>query len=168
MKPANSYQTWQCDCLSYQNASRINFLDLTLNQGHTHLNHENNNCLIISETVHAMPIKFAVKIIWPAVHNHSSVRWTSPSLKVTTVFKLLFLTCTIILIVISCTIFKPWHSNWTKCYQQTEEIPYEPHLPLRTFPQCCIAHAHFDDLDLDAWSQWLGRGKNSVLNYLDK
>ena len=29
------------------------------------------------------------------------------------------------------------------------------------------AHARFDDLDLDAGSQWLGRGQNSALNYLD-
>ena len=29
------------------------------------------------------------------------------------------------------------------------------------------AHAHFDDLDLDARSQSLGRGKHSALNYLD-
>ena len=30
------------------------------------------------------------------------------------------------------------------------------------------AHAHFDDLDLDARSQWIGRGKQSAFNYLDK
>ena len=38
---------------------------LTLNfiQGHTDLNHENNTSLIISETIQAMPIKFAVKIV---------------------------------------------------------------------------------------------------------
>ena len=29
------------------------------------------------------------------------------------------------------------------------------------------AHAHFDDLDLDSRSQWLGRGKHSAFNYLD-
>ena len=28
-------------------------------------------------------------------------------------------------------------------------------------------HAHFDDLDLDARSQWLDRGKFLALNYLD-
>ena len=36
---------------------------LTLIQGHTNLNLENNECLIISETIPAMPIKFAVKIV---------------------------------------------------------------------------------------------------------
>ena len=34
----------------------------------------------------------------------------------------------------------------------------------------CMAYiyagAHFDDLDLDARSQWFGRGNNSALNYL--
>ena len=28
-------------------------------------------------------------------------------------------------------------------------------------------HDHFSDLDLDARSQWLNRGTNSALNYLD-
>ena len=32
----------------------------------------------------------------------------------------------------------------------------------------CIAYAYacFDDLDLDTWSQWVGKDNNSVLNYL--
>ena len=38
-------------------------LTLTFIQGHTDLTHENNKCFIISETVQAMPIKFAVKIV---------------------------------------------------------------------------------------------------------
>ena len=38
-------------------------LTLTFIQGHTDLNHENDKCLIISETIQAMPIKFAVKIV---------------------------------------------------------------------------------------------------------
>ena len=38
-------------------------LALTFIPGHTDLNHENNKCLIISETIQAMPIKFAVKIV---------------------------------------------------------------------------------------------------------
>ena len=38
-------------------------LTLTIIQGHTHLTHENNKCSIISETVQAIPIKFAVKIV---------------------------------------------------------------------------------------------------------
>ena len=29
------------------------------------------------------------------------------------------------------------------------------------------AHAHFDDLDLEGRSQWVGRGKTTALNYLD-
>ena len=38
-------------------------LTLTFIQGHTDLNHENNKCLIISETIQAMPITFSVKIV---------------------------------------------------------------------------------------------------------
>ena len=38
-------------------------LAMTLIQGHTDLKHENNECLIISETIQAMPINFAVKIV---------------------------------------------------------------------------------------------------------
>ena len=41
----------------------LNILTLTFIQDHTDLNHENNKCLIISETIQAMPIKFAVKIV---------------------------------------------------------------------------------------------------------
>ena len=62
-------QTWHG--LRHENASRVNYIDpdmlliLTLTgiQGHTYLNHDNNKCLIISETIQAMPIKFAVKIV---------------------------------------------------------------------------------------------------------
>ena len=35
----------------------------TFIQGHTDLNHKNNKRLIISETIQAMPIMFAVKIV---------------------------------------------------------------------------------------------------------
>ena len=31
--------------------------------GHTYLNHEDNKCSIISDTVQAIPIKFAMKIV---------------------------------------------------------------------------------------------------------
>ena len=41
-------------------ASRINYIDL---QGHTYLNHENNKCFTILETIQVMFIKFAVKIV---------------------------------------------------------------------------------------------------------
>ena len=30
------------------------------------------------------------------------------------------------------------------------------------------AHAHFDGLDLDARSKWVGKCENSMLNYFDK
>ena len=38
-------------------------LTLIFIQGHTDQNHENNKCLIISQTIQAMPVKFAVKIV---------------------------------------------------------------------------------------------------------
>ena len=41
----------------------LTIFTLTFIQGHTDLNHENSKCLIISETVQAMPIKFAVKLV---------------------------------------------------------------------------------------------------------
>ena len=36
---------------------------LTFIEGHTNLNHENNKCSIISETVQAITITFAVKVV---------------------------------------------------------------------------------------------------------
>ena len=36
---------------------------LTFIQGHTYRIHENNKCLIISETIQGMPIKFALQIV---------------------------------------------------------------------------------------------------------
>ena len=58
-------------------------LTLTFIQGQTDLNHKNNKSLIISVTMQAMPIMFAVKIlrlksIWPL-----PVRWPWLSFKVT-------------------------------------------------------------------------------------
>ena len=41
----------------------IIILTVTFIRCHTDLNHENNKCLIISETIHAMSIEFAVKIV---------------------------------------------------------------------------------------------------------
>ena len=44
-------------------------MTLTFIQGHTDLNHEKDKCLINSETVQAMPIKYAVKIVRPKAYN---------------------------------------------------------------------------------------------------
>ena len=51
-------------------------LTLTFIQGHTYLNHENNKCSIISQTVQTIPIKFAVKIarLKVCLHNRFPVR----------------------------------------------------------------------------------------------
>ena len=38
-------------------------LTLSFIKGHTDLNHENNKCLIILQTVQAMPMKFDIKIV---------------------------------------------------------------------------------------------------------
>ena len=38
-------------------------LTLTFIQGHTDRNHENNKCLIFSETIQALPIKLAAKLV---------------------------------------------------------------------------------------------------------
>ena len=43
-------------------------LTLTFIHGHRDVSHENNKGLIISETVQAIPIKFAVKIVRRKVH----------------------------------------------------------------------------------------------------
>ena len=51
------------------------------------------------------------------------------------------------------TIFKLWLSKRASLQTYAWHISY--------------AHAHFDDLDLDARSQWLGRGNIPALNYLD-
>ena len=44
-------------------------LTLTFIQGHTDLNHENDKCSIISETVQAMPSKCAMKLVRLAVYT---------------------------------------------------------------------------------------------------
>ena len=45
-------------------------LTVTFIQGHSDLNHENNICLVISKTIQAMTIKFAVNIVrlWSQKH----------------------------------------------------------------------------------------------------
>ena len=86
-------------------------LTLTLIQGRTDLNHENNECSIILETVQALPIKFVVKLVRLKVyiffsqsdgldlHSRSQLRLKLEK----------FLTH--IIIVISRIIFKLWHLN---------------------------------------------------------
>ena len=56
-------QTWSVTA-AYMGMHHVFFiLTMTFIQGHADLNHDNNKCLIISETVQAMPIKFAVNIV---------------------------------------------------------------------------------------------------------
>ena len=51
---------------------------LTFIQGHTDHNHENNKCLIISETIQAIPIKCAVKIVQLKVYMTIASLMTLP------------------------------------------------------------------------------------------
>ena len=44
---------------------------MTFRRGHTDRNHENNKCLITSETIQAMPITFAVKIV--RLNDHMTI-----------------------------------------------------------------------------------------------
>ena len=46
----------------------LTILTLTFIQGHTDQTHESNKCLIITETIQAMPIKYAVKTVRLRVH----------------------------------------------------------------------------------------------------
>ena len=93
-------------------------MTLTFSQGHTDLNHENNKCLIISETVQAMPITFAVKIVQLkvyvifsqsndlALHSRSQLH-----LKFDKCLTCTSSTSTSSIITIFWTLFKLWHSN---------------------------------------------------------
>ena len=121
-------------------------LTLTFIQGHTYLNHGNNECLIISETIRAMPIKFAVKTkgLYDRcysddlyLHSRSQVR-----LKLD-----YFLACNISdnNVFVSHHI-QTWHDG--------------------RLMDAIYAHARFDDLDLDARSQWVGKGTISAFNAL--
>ena len=47
-------------------------------------------------------------------------------------------------------------------------VAFKLDMTVRRLMHDIYAHARVDDLDRDARSQWLGRGNNSALNYLDK
>ena len=118
-------------------------LTLIFIQGHTDLNHENNKCSIISETFQAMPIKFAVQIFQLKVyimfsqsndlvlHSRSQLR-----LKTWQMFNLYY----------NSNI-----SQYLSCGIQTWYDSRHMH--------GIYAHAHFDNLGLDARSHWVIRGK---------
>ena len=89
----------------------LSILTLTFIQGHTDLNHENNKDLIISETVQAIPIHFAVKIVCLMVYIifSQSVDFALHSRSQLHLKLDKCLTCTIT--ATSQTVFKLWHSN---------------------------------------------------------
>ena len=64
------HQTWHGDYLRHEMNHVFIILTLTFIQlqGRTNLNHENNKCSIISETVRGMPINFAVKVVRQKVY----------------------------------------------------------------------------------------------------
>ena len=87
-------------------------LTLTFIQGHTYLNHENNKYSIISETVEAIPIKFAEKIVRLKVNINLS---QSDDLAIPSRSQLrlkLDKCLTFTLIAIYGTVVKLWHSNF--------------------------------------------------------
>ena len=89
----------------------LNILTLTFIQCHPDRNHENNKYSIVSESVQAMPIMFAVRIVRLkfdiicsqsddlALHPRSQLRLILDS----------FVTCTVI--EMYRTVFQLWHSN---------------------------------------------------------
>ena len=66
----------------------LTMLTLAFIQGHTYLNHGNNKCLIVSETIQAMPIKSQEQL---RLKRDKSLTST--------------------IIAISRTVFKLWHSD---------------------------------------------------------
>ena len=122
-------------------------LTLAFIQGHTDLTpHKNNKYSIISDSVQAMPIKLAMEIVRQKVyivfsqsddidlHSRSQLPLKRDKL----------VTCTLI-VVISRIIFKLWHSK--------------PGMMLDLCMAYIYTHAHSDDLDLDARSQWVSTRK---------
>ena len=103
---------------------------------------QNNICLIISETIQEMPIKFAVKIVRLKVDNIMII--ASP------------MTLTFIQgrkCVWSLTGFELAIS------QKRFELLYIHTWHDGTLMDALYAHARFDDPDLDAMSQWVGKVK---------
>ena len=90
--------------LRHKNAIHVNYIDLDL---HSRSQRSDTKSLSISETFQAMPIQFAVKIVWRKVYTIFS---QSNDLGLHSRSQLcLKLACTII--AISQTAFKLWHSN---------------------------------------------------------
>ena len=118
---------------------------LDLHSGHTDLNHENDKCLIISETVPAMP-KFVVKVVRLKVY-----------------------------IILSQSDDLALHKRSQHRVKREkfiadsiQAIAFNLGMTVDLCMAYNYAHARFDDLDLDARSQWDGRGKISSFNNLGK
>ena len=109
----------------------ISYIDLTFIQSHTYLNQENNKCLIISETIQAMPIKFVVKIV------RLKVYMTIASL-MTLTFKVTSASQTWLLFNLQ------YLGQYLSYYSQTWHDGWPIH--------GIYVHFRFDDLDLDSRS----------------
>ena len=92
----------------------------------------NNKCLIISETIQAMTIKFAVKIVRLKICMTFARLYTSAS-QTWLLFNLQYLEQYLSYYI------QPWYDG--------------------RLMDAIHAHVRFDSLDLDARSQWVGRGK---------
>ena len=78
-------QTWRGDCLRHGHASRVSYFDIDLHS-RSYRSYENNKGLIISETIQAVPITFAVKIVLTiGLYDHCQYDELEPSFKVTNV-----------------------------------------------------------------------------------
>ena len=114
------------------------WMDRWINQGHTDLNHENDKCLIISETVQATPIQLTVEIVpTKGLYDHRQSNDLDLHSRSQLHLKIdNFFTCTIIV------------------------IPRTVAFKLRMMVDLCMAyiyaHARFDDLGLDLdFDDWL-------------
>ena len=89
----------------------LNYIDLDFIQGHTYLDHENNKRYIISETVQPMPVKVTVEIAWLKVYIIFS-QFDDLALHPRSKLRLkLDKYLTYIIIAISQTVSKVWHSH---------------------------------------------------------
>ena len=115
-------------------------LTLTFIQGHIGQNHENTKYLTISETFQAMSIKFAVKIVQLKVYMTIASPMTLTSFTIISVSQTWLLFNLQYLGQYVTNYIRTWHDG-----RLMDALYY-----------------HFDDLDLDARSQWVSEAKNQL------
>ena len=107
---------------------------MTFTQCHTYLHHKNNKGLIISKTIKAKPIKFALKIVRLRVCMTITGSVTSTFIQG---HKLLF----------KLQYLRQYFSDYIQTWHDGRLMDAR------------YAHARFDDPDHDARSQWVDKGK---------